>query len=312
MSSTVMNKKAPYSMKPEFIIVHNTANDASAHNEITYMNKNNGNIVSFHLAVDDKEVVQGIPFNRNSFNAGDGATGNGNRKGIAIEICYSKSGGARFIEAEKNGAKLTAYLLNQYGWKIDKVKKHQDFSGKYCPHRTLDMGWSRFLKMVEQELNALQKRDYIGKTVKRDVYAKQIEINVKQLIVRNQPKLAGLRQGYANVGIYPLKGKTNADGYIWYQIGSNMYVPHTSNWITELKTEEKPVEPEKPKEPEVIEPPVIDKPNEKEDEIITDDKDGTIDNSFDNSFENEQIEKNIFIELFERILQAILNLIKRR
>lgn len=32
------------------------------------------------------------------------------------------------------------------------MKKHQDFDGKYCPHRTLDKGWARFLKMVESEM----------------------------------------------------------------------------------------------------------------------------------------------------------------
>lgn len=144
------NVKCPYSMTPEFIVVHNTANDASANNEISYMINNNDE-TSFHYAVDDKEVVQGILTNRNAWHAGDG-NGNGNRKGIAVEICYSKSGGDRFIKAEKNAAKFIASLLKQYGWGIDKVTKHQDYSGKYCPHRTLDMGWERFLNMIRSEL----------------------------------------------------------------------------------------------------------------------------------------------------------------
>lgn len=108
--------------------------------------------MSFHIAVDDKEAIQGIPFNRNAWHAGDGGSGTGNRKYIAIEICYSKSGGTRFTNAEKNAAKLTAQLLKKYGWNINNVKKHQDFSGKYCPHRTLDLGWQRFLNMISAEL----------------------------------------------------------------------------------------------------------------------------------------------------------------
>jgi N-acetylmuramoyl-L-alanine amidase CwlA len=147
-------------MTPEFIVVHNTANDASAANEVAYMIRND-NIVSFHYAVDDKEIVQGIPENRNAWHAGDGASGPGNRKGIGIEICYSKSGGQRFIEAEKLAAKFIAYKLKEKGWGIDRVKKHQDFSGKYCPHRTLDMGWQRFLDMVQSELNALKGADKV-------------------------------------------------------------------------------------------------------------------------------------------------------
>ena len=88
-------------MTPIGICIHNTANDASAANEISYMISNN-NEVSFHIAVDDKEAIQGIPFNRNAWHAGDGGSGTGNRKYIAIEICYSKSGGTRFTNAEKN------------------------------------------------------------------------------------------------------------------------------------------------------------------------------------------------------------------
>lgn len=151
VSSSKYKYKCPYFMNAEGIAVHNTANDASANNEVKYMISNN-NEVSFHAAVDDIEVVQGLPFDRNAWHAGDGGNGKGNRKYIAIEICYSKSGGNRFIQAEKNAAKYIAQLLKERGWGIDRVKKHQDFSRKYCPHRTLDMGWERFLNMIRAEL----------------------------------------------------------------------------------------------------------------------------------------------------------------
>ena len=48
--------KCPYTMKPEGITVHNTANNASAENEIAYMIRNN-NQASYHYAVDDIEIV---------------------------------------------------------------------------------------------------------------------------------------------------------------------------------------------------------------------------------------------------------------
>ena len=152
------NIKCPYEMTPEFIVIHNTANDASAMAEISYMIGNNKK-VSFHCAIDNTRIVQGVPFNRNTWNAGDGGNGNGNRKGISLEICYSKSGGEDFEEAEKLAAEYTAYLLKQHGWGIDKVMKHQDFANKYCPHRTLDMGWQRFLDMVSSYLEDKPKND---------------------------------------------------------------------------------------------------------------------------------------------------------
>ena len=144
--------KCPHSMTAEFIVVHNTANDATAENEVAYMIRNK-NQVSFHYAVDDQEVVQGIPITRNAWACGDGANGKGNRKGIQVEICYSKSGGTRFNQAEKNAAHFIATLLRERQWGIEKVKKHQDFRNKYCPHRTLDKGWNGFIQMIKSYLN---------------------------------------------------------------------------------------------------------------------------------------------------------------
>ena len=143
-------------MEAEVIVVHNTANDATASNEVAYMTTNN-NQVSFHYAIDDKEIIQAIPENRNAWHAGDGGNGKGNRKGIGIEICYSKSGGPKFIEAEKLAAKFIAFKLKEKGWGIERVTKHQDYAKKYCPHRTLDMGWQRFLDMVKAEMGGATK-----------------------------------------------------------------------------------------------------------------------------------------------------------
>lgn len=139
--------KCPFTRTPRNIVIHNTANDAPASNEVTYM-LNNNNEVSFHVAVDDTQIIEALPFDRNAWASGDGQ-GVGNMYGIHIEICYSLSGGDRFTKAEQNAAEYTAYLLKKYGWGIEKVTKHQDYDGKYCPHRTLDMGWNRFLNLVK-------------------------------------------------------------------------------------------------------------------------------------------------------------------
>lgn len=144
--------KCPYAMTPTRIVIHNTANDAPAENEIAYMHRNNME-TSFHFAVDDKEAVQGIDLNRNAWHASDG-NGKGNREGIAIEICYSKSGGERWLKALDNAAELTAKLLKDYGWGIDRVTKHQDYGNhKHCPHRILDeYGWDNFLNLIKSKM----------------------------------------------------------------------------------------------------------------------------------------------------------------
>ena len=152
VSESKYNTQCPYHMTPEYITIHNTANDASALNEIAYMKRNNYN--SYHFAVDDVEARQGLPLDRNNFSCGDGANGTGNRKSIAIEICYSKSGGARYVQAEENCVQLVAYLLKKYGLGVDRVKKHQDWSGKYCPHRILaENRWETFKNRIRVALS---------------------------------------------------------------------------------------------------------------------------------------------------------------
>lgn len=153
--------KAPYAMTPQYITVHNTANDAPAANEISYMIGNN-NQVSYHVAVDDKEVIQAIPFDRNAWHCGDGggstdpnALKKGNRLSIGIEICYSKSGGARYGVAEENAVQYIAKLLKQFGWGIERVMKHQDWNGKYCPHRILSEDrWNSFLNRIKKAMES--------------------------------------------------------------------------------------------------------------------------------------------------------------
>ena len=146
--------KCPYKMSPSYITIHNTSNSASADAEIRYMISNN-NQTSFHVCVDEKEVIQAIPFNRNAWHAGDGGNGNGNRKSIGIEIARSTGDANLFKKAEQNCAEYVAKLLKERGWGIDRVKRHKDWSGKNCPHKTMEKGWQRFLNMIQAELNKL-------------------------------------------------------------------------------------------------------------------------------------------------------------
>ena len=146
--------KCPYSMDAQYITIHNTSNSASADAEVRYMISNN-NQVSYHVCVDEKEVIQAIPFDRNAWHAGDGGSGTGNRKSIGIEIARSTGDANLFAQAEQNCAEYVAKLLKERGWGIDRVKRHKDWSGKNCPHKTMEKGWQRFLNMIQAELNKL-------------------------------------------------------------------------------------------------------------------------------------------------------------
>ncbi|HEM4128987.1 TPA: N-acetylmuramoyl-L-alanine amidase [Streptococcus suis] len=148
--------KCPNAMTPQWLTIHNTANDASALAEISYMN-GNWNEVSYHWAVDDVQAIQAIAHNRNAWHCGDGL-GPGNLTSIGIEICHSLTpGNPRYAKSEDNGAKLAALILHELGWGIDRIRKHQDWSGKYCPHRILDNGdWDKFKAKVQSYLDQLK------------------------------------------------------------------------------------------------------------------------------------------------------------
>ena len=169
-------------MTPKYITIHNTSNSAPAQNEVSYM-KNNNNSTSFHVCVDEKYVIQAIPFNRNAWHAGDGANGTGNRQSIGIEIARSTGDINLFKQAEQNCAEYVAKLLKNYGWGIDRVKRHKDWSGKNCPHKTMELGWDRFLKMVQKELDKLN-----GKTTTTTV-SYTVKVIVDSLNVRKSPSI---------------------------------------------------------------------------------------------------------------------------
>lgn len=212
--------KCPNKMTATRIVVHNTANDATAQNEVSYMIGNNKE-VSFHFAVDDKEIVQGIPLDRNAWHAGDG-NGKGNREGIAIEICYSKSGGEKWLKAVDNTAQFIAELLKERNWGIDKVTKHADYSGKHCPHRILDeYGWDNFLNLVSGYLNGKAVNEKISVTY-------QVWDGVKKTWLPNVTDLTD----YA--GIY---GHGICAVYANLSKGNIIYKVHTKGgkWLPEVK-----------------------------------------------------------------------------
>lgn len=145
ISPSLYDLKAPYHMEAEGIVVHNTYNDASARNERAYV-ISNPKSTSYHIAVDDKEAIQLIPFDRNAYHCG---SSEGNRNYIGLEICYSKSGGDKFEQSENNAVDIVADILIDKNWTIDNVKFHKDFANKNCPHRTVP---SEFIEEVSEEI----------------------------------------------------------------------------------------------------------------------------------------------------------------
>lgn len=155
-----------YKMEPRYITIHDTANtqtgaDARAHARYvkTYPNL----IASWHFTVDDKIIYQHLPLNENGWHAGDGTTGTGNRQSMGIEICENRDGNRPAAEA--NAAWLTAKLMQEFSLDIDRVKQHNNWSGKNCPRvlRGRVNGWAGFLFAVQNHLAPEVRTPIIGK-----------------------------------------------------------------------------------------------------------------------------------------------------
>lgn len=129
-----------YSMKPTSITIHETGNfakgaDALMHSRYLH-NKKSG--ATWHFTVDDKRVVQNLPLDVNSWHAGDGFNGKGNRTSISIEMCVDK--GSDYEKTLKNTIGLVRKLLKE-NLDLKEVVQHNYWkskkypNGKNCPRR---------------------------------------------------------------------------------------------------------------------------------------------------------------------------------
>lgn len=125
---------------PHSVTLHNTGNpnptaDARAHaNWLASQEAQDQSFVGAHFFVDSRRIVQTLPLTEVAWHAGDGENGPGNRTSLAIEICETPP----YDKAEAHAIVLAAALMVHYPNLA--LKKHQDWSGKYCPRKILDRG----------------------------------------------------------------------------------------------------------------------------------------------------------------------------
>ncbi|MBH5316690.1 N-acetylmuramoyl-L-alanine amidase [Paenibacillus sp. GSMTC-2017] len=142
-------------MEASTITIHNTANPAStAMNERNWLtNPSNKRTASYHLVIDENEVIECLPLNETAWHSGDGSSSmSGNRSSIGIEICESGD----YEKTLDNAVALVAKLLIERGWGIERLRRHFDWSGKICPRLMYDggewTGWTEFKKRVATKL----------------------------------------------------------------------------------------------------------------------------------------------------------------
>ena len=149
--TTPNNRRPGTIIVPQTITIHSTANpNSTAINERNWLvNSQNNRTASWHIAVDEREVIEAIPLNEVAYHAGNAT---GNRTSISIEICESGNRQRTLT----NAIELTAYLLKQRNWGTDKLRRHFDWSGKHCPRILMAnnwQGWTNFVSKINNILN---------------------------------------------------------------------------------------------------------------------------------------------------------------
>lgn len=142
-------------IKPEYIVIHETANTAvgaNARNHYLYWNREPNANASTHFVVDNREIYQMLELNQGAFHVGDnkGHSDITNFNSIGIEIAVNQDG--NFYQARENAIQLTINIMKYLNMDISQLKRHYDASGKNCPTNMLldDSLWTDFVMQVAE------------------------------------------------------------------------------------------------------------------------------------------------------------------
>jgi N-acetyl-anhydromuramyl-L-alanine amidase AmpD len=149
--TTPKDRRPGVKLSATSITIHNTANEKStAKNERDWLtNPSNTVTASWHYAVDQLHAVEAIPTTEVAYHAG---TKQGNNSSIGIEVCESGDQ----VLTWKHAVGLTAKLLHERKWEVEKVRTHKSWSGKNCP-RLILLRWNEFIRDVKETLDYLNK-----------------------------------------------------------------------------------------------------------------------------------------------------------
>lgn len=156
-----ISTKNTYSRKnaKKYIVIHETDNfkkgaDALRHAKAQY----NGNLsTSVHFYCGSDGVYQAAELDKCVWAVGKKYTSNPNVKDatnyntINIEICVNEDG--NYNAARQNAIELVKWLMAELNLSADRVIRHYDACGKYCPRKMMDNLdlWDNFKKAIVRE-----------------------------------------------------------------------------------------------------------------------------------------------------------------
>lgn len=153
--------------KPHYWVQHETANTNRGANAAMHSrwlrNGADGQTLSFHFCVDDREIRQFLPVNEVSWQAADGS-GPGNMNSVSCELCVNIDGNKTL--ARRNAEALAGAICAAMNIPPSSVRRHWDFNAgdpgrHYCPEQMMREGyWPTFINNVSSIIGAKPQTTY--------------------------------------------------------------------------------------------------------------------------------------------------------
>ena len=172
--------------RPYWIVIHETDNPARGAGARQHARAMaNGNLDgTVHYYVDDSEIYQTLRHSDGGYSIGrnygySAVGGRANNKNVlSVEICVNPD--SDYERARLNAVWLVKKLLKEYGWGVDRVIRHYDAKGKYCPRRMMDQPelWEDFKKrLTETEEINMEELQRLREDFEKEKAAKNAVIN---------------------------------------------------------------------------------------------------------------------------------------
>ena len=139
----------------EYIVIHYTSNQGdTAKNNADYFAREKVG-ASAHYFCDENEIWQSVKDSDTAWHCGAKTYRHPdcrNANSIGVEICMNDKTGAVRQGSIATAAELVCYLMQRYGVPVDRVIRHYDVTGKYCPGPMVDDPalWAAFKQSLTQ------------------------------------------------------------------------------------------------------------------------------------------------------------------
>lgn len=149
------NYKQGRNKRPEYIVIHYTSNQGdTAKNNADYFSQEKVG-ASAHYFCDENEIWQSVKDTDTAWHCGAKTYRHPdcrNANSIGVEICMNDKKGNVRQGSIATAAELVRYLMQRYSVPVDRVIRHYDVTGKYCPGPMVDDPalWAAFKQSLTQ------------------------------------------------------------------------------------------------------------------------------------------------------------------